>query len=121
MQGSTERPSIAGWSASQACAPGSRRRRPMWRSALRPRSSRPRPLTGAPLRGCSNGGVRSSHGDPARAWRGMTYREFVRDLAAHDDSAFAEYVSGLRFPAHLREAYGFAAANPRAIMLMPRG
>jgi hypothetical protein len=51
----------------------------------------------------------------------MTYREFVRDLAAHDDSAFAEYVSGLRFPAHLREGYAFAAAKPRAIMLMPRG
>jgi hypothetical protein len=51
----------------------------------------------------------------------MTYREFVRDLAARDDSAFAEYVSGLRFPAHLREAYAFAAANSRAIMLMPRG
>jgi hypothetical protein len=51
----------------------------------------------------------------------MTYREFVRDLAARDDSAFAEYVSGLRFPAHLREANAFAAANPRAIMLMPRG
>ena len=51
----------------------------------------------------------------------MTYREFVCDLAARDDSAFAEYVSGLRFPAHLREAYAFASANPRAIMLMPRG
>src|SRR5665811_1913507 len=53
--------------------------------------------------------------------RAMTYREFVCDLAARDDGAFAEYVSGLRFPAHLREAYAFAAANPRAIMLMPRG
>jgi hypothetical protein len=51
----------------------------------------------------------------------MTYREFVRDLAARDDGAFAEYISGLQFPAHLREAYAFAAANPRAIMLMPRG
>jgi len=51
----------------------------------------------------------------------MTYREFVCDLAARDDGAFAEYVSGLCFPTHLREAYGFAAANPRAIMLMPRG
>jgi predicted phage terminase large subunit-like protein len=51
----------------------------------------------------------------------MTYREFVCDLAARDDSAFAEYVSGLRFPAHLREAYAFAAANRRAIVLMPRG
>ena len=49
----------------------------------------------------------------------MTYREFVCDLAARDDGAFAEYVSGLRFPAHVREAYAFAAANPRAIMLMP--
>jgi len=51
----------------------------------------------------------------------MTYREFVCELAARDDGAFAEYVSGLCFPTHLREAYGFAAANPRAIMLMPRG
>jgi hypothetical protein len=51
----------------------------------------------------------------------MTYREFVCELAAHDDGAFAEYVSGLCFPSHLREAYGFAAANRRAIVLMPRG
>jgi hypothetical protein len=42
----------------------------------------------------------------------MTYREFVCDLAARDDRAFAEYVSGWRFPSHLREAYAFAAANP---------
>ena len=51
----------------------------------------------------------------------MTYRDFLRDLAAHDDGAFGEYVSNLRFPAHLREAYAFAATNPRAILLMPRG
>src|SRR5664280_150724 len=51
----------------------------------------------------------------------MTYREFVCDLAARDDGAFAEYVSGLRFPTHLREAYAFAAANRQAIVLMPRG
>jgi len=51
----------------------------------------------------------------------MTYREFVCDLAARDDRAFAEYVSGWRFPPHLREAYAFAAANPHAILLMPRG
>jgi len=51
----------------------------------------------------------------------MTYREFVCDLAARDDRAFAEYVSGWRFPSHLREAYAFAAANPHAILLMPRG
>ncbi|MBF6604994.1 MAG: hypothetical protein IVW53_05360 [Chloroflexi bacterium] len=51
----------------------------------------------------------------------MTYRTFLRDLAAADDGAFAEYVSDLRFPEHLREAYRFAARHPRAVVLLPRG
>ena len=51
----------------------------------------------------------------------MTYAEFLRTLAATDDSAFAEYVSGLRFPPHLREAYRFAARNRRSVILLPRG
>jgi phage terminase large subunit-like protein len=51
----------------------------------------------------------------------VTYREFLRDLAAADDSAFAEYVSGLQFPAHLREASRFAQDNRRSVLLLPRG
>jgi hypothetical protein len=41
----------------------------------------------------------------------MTYREFVCDLAARDDRAFAEYVSGWRFPTHLRDAYTAGATG----------
>lgn len=50
-----------------------------------------------------------------------TLRDFLRDLAAADDGAFAEYVSCLRFPAHLREAYRFAATQRRSVLLLPRG
>ncbi len=51
----------------------------------------------------------------------VTYRELVRELAASDDGAFAEYVSGLCFPEHLREAMRFAAGQPRSVLLLPRG
>ena len=51
----------------------------------------------------------------------MTYRDFVREIAAVDDGAFAEYVSDLRFPAHLREAAAFAASHSRSVLLLPRG
>lgn len=51
----------------------------------------------------------------------MTYRAFLRELAACDDGAFAEYVSDLRFPEHLRAAYRFAARDARSVLLLPRG
>lgn len=50
-----------------------------------------------------------------------TYRRILREGAAHDDAAFAEYVSDLEFPAHLREACRFADRHRRAIVLAPRG
>ena len=49
------------------------------------------------------------------------YRSWLRDRAASDDAAFAEYVSGLVFPRHLREMENFLAGTPRALVLMPRG
>lgn len=49
------------------------------------------------------------------------YRSWLRDRAAQDDAAFAEYVSGLIFPKHLREMEDFLSQNPRALVLMPRG
>ena len=49
------------------------------------------------------------------------YRSWLRDRAASDDAAFAEYVSGLVFPKHLREMEQFLSQNPRALVLMPRG
>jgi phage terminase large subunit-like protein len=51
----------------------------------------------------------------------MTYREFVGELGRSDDGAFAEYVAGHRFPAHLREVAQFATAHRRALVLLPRG
>jgi hypothetical protein len=50
-----------------------------------------------------------------------TYRRILRERAAHDDAAFAEYMSDLGFPVHLRELCRFAARNPRALVLAPRG
>ena len=49
------------------------------------------------------------------------YRKLLRERAATDDAAFAEYVSDLVFPAHLREASRFANRHPRAVILGPRG
>jgi predicted phage terminase large subunit-like protein len=49
------------------------------------------------------------------------YRSWLRDRSVSDDAAFAEYVSGLVFPRHLREMEQFLTKNPRALVLMPRG
>lgn len=49
------------------------------------------------------------------------YVDLVRGLASTDDGAFAEYVSGLALPAHLREVQRFARRHPRGVILMPRG
>jgi len=49
------------------------------------------------------------------------YRQLLREAAARDDAAFAEYVSNLLFPDHLREASRFAARNEKGIILAPRG
>jgi hypothetical protein len=49
------------------------------------------------------------------------YRQTLREAAARDDAAFAEYVSDLFFPAHLREASRFAERHERALILAPRG
>jgi hypothetical protein len=50
-----------------------------------------------------------------------TYRKLLRDRAASDDAAFAEYMSELVFPAHLREASRFANSHDRCVVLAPRG
>ncbi len=50
-----------------------------------------------------------------------TYRKLLRERAATDDAAFAEYVSDLIFPAHLREASRFANRYDRGLVLAPRG
>ena len=50
-----------------------------------------------------------------------TYREILRQAAATNDAAFAEYLSDLVFPEHLRAASRFADANERALVLAPRG
>jgi len=50
-----------------------------------------------------------------------TYRRILRERAAHDDAAFAEYVSDLVFPDFLRELCRFADRHQRAILLAPRG
>jgi hypothetical protein len=52
-----------------------------------------------------------------------SYRSVLRELAASDDIAFAEYVSGLRYPAHLRSLVRFGAEHrPGACgALLPRG
>jgi phage terminase large subunit-like protein len=50
-----------------------------------------------------------------------TYRQLLRGEAARSDAAFAEYVSELVFPAHLREASRFAERHERGLVLAPRG
>ncbi|MFI5040400.1 MAG: hypothetical protein ACHQNA_00905 [Acidimicrobiales bacterium] len=50
-----------------------------------------------------------------------TYRRLLRERAATDDAAFAEYVSDLVFPAHLREASRFANRHEHCLLLAPRG
>ncbi len=50
-----------------------------------------------------------------------TYRQILRERAATSDAAFAEYVSDLVFPEHLREAERFANRHPKGIVLEPRG
>ena len=49
------------------------------------------------------------------------YRRLLRERAAVDDAAFAEYVSDLVFPGHLREASRFANRHARSLVLAPRG
>jgi hypothetical protein len=49
------------------------------------------------------------------------YRQLLLEAAARDDAAFAEYVSDLVFPAHLREASRFAEGHERGLVLAPRG
>ena len=49
------------------------------------------------------------------------YRRLLRERAAHDDAAFAEYMSDLVFPEHLREMGRFANSHRRAVVLAPRG
>ena len=52
-----------------------------------------------------------------------TYRAVLAELAASNDIAFAEYVSGLRYPAHLRSLTRFWAAHAGQASgaLLPRG
>jgi predicted phage terminase large subunit-like protein len=50
-----------------------------------------------------------------------TYREELRLAAASNDAAFAEYMSDLVFPEHLRAASRFAERNERSLILAPRG
>ena len=50
-----------------------------------------------------------------------TYRRLLRERAAFDDAAFAEYMSDLVFPDHLREASRFANHHLRGVVLAPRG
>jgi len=50
-----------------------------------------------------------------------TYREELRRAAATNDAAFAEYMSDLVFPEHLREASRFADRHERGLILAPRG
>ncbi|MGA2512887.1 MAG: phage terminase large subunit [Candidatus Limnocylindrales bacterium] len=49
------------------------------------------------------------------------YRRLLRERAATDDAAFAEYMRDLVFPAHLREFSRFANTHERALILAPRG
>jgi hypothetical protein len=49
------------------------------------------------------------------------YRKILRELAATDDAAFAEYMSDLVFPDHLREASRFANQHKLGLVLAPRG
>jgi len=50
-----------------------------------------------------------------------SYRDWLRVKAQTSDAAFAEYVSGLVFPRHLREMEQFLDKNDRGLVLMPRG
>ena len=50
-----------------------------------------------------------------------TYRRLLRELAATDDAAFAEYMSNLVFPEHLRQASRFANQHKLGLVLAPRG
>lgn len=49
------------------------------------------------------------------------YRQWLRERAKTSDAAFAEYVSNLVFPKHLREMERFLDKSDRALVLMPRG
>lgn len=49
------------------------------------------------------------------------YRQILRERARSDDTAFAEYMSGLEFPEFLRAISRFANRNRRALVLAPRG
>jgi hypothetical protein len=49
------------------------------------------------------------------------YRQLLRKRAATDDAAFAEYMSDLVFPEHLREMSRFSNSHQRALVLAPRG
>ena len=49
------------------------------------------------------------------------YREELRLAAATNDAAFAEYLSDLVFPEHLRAASRFAERHERGLILAPRG
>jgi len=49
------------------------------------------------------------------------YRDWLRRKAQTSDAAFAEYVSNLVFPKHLKEMEQFLDDNPRGLVLMPRG
>jgi hypothetical protein len=49
------------------------------------------------------------------------YRQWLREQAKTSDAAFAEYVSNLVFPKHLREMERFLDKSERALVLMPRG
>jgi len=49
------------------------------------------------------------------------YRQLLREAAVSDDAAFAEYMSDLVFPGHLREASRLAQRHERGLILAPRG
>ena len=49
------------------------------------------------------------------------YRDWLRKKAVSSDAAFAEYMSGLVFPKHLRDMEKFMDEHDRALVLMPRG
>jgi hypothetical protein len=49
------------------------------------------------------------------------YRQILRERAAIDDAAFAEYMSDLVFQGHLRAASRFAERHERGLILAPRG
>jgi hypothetical protein len=50
-----------------------------------------------------------------------TYRRALRELAARDDAAFAEYISDHVFPVYLREVSRFLDRHDRGVVLAPRG